>query len=218
VTRRIIIVSVFDLDAFDRAPLQRDPCDFVVVPNFVTAEALAAINRDYPEIEKPGNFPPDVLTYGPSFAGMLAELRDPTLTQKFEEKFDMDLSGLPLQMTVRKYSEVSDGNVHNDSKGKFVTALIYFNEQWLHEGGRLRIVRSPNDIDDYAAEVVPVGGTLVTFRRSERSYHGFKPFVGQRRSLQMYWVKPKRATAWSEDAKRVSLKRLVKRIMKVRPR
>ena len=50
---------------------------------------------------------------------------------------------------------------------KVVTVLIYFNENWPQEGGRLRLVRSPNNINDYAAEVMPEGGNLIAFRRNE---------------------------------------------------
>lgn len=211
-------MSVFDLEAFDRAPVSHDPCDFIVVPHFIKPELLGAINKDYPEIDEPGNFPPGELTYGPSFTDVVAELNAPAFTERFAEKFGIDLSEFPLQMTVRKYSEASDGNVHNDSKGKIITALIYFNEQWEPKEGRLRLVRSPNDIDDYAAEVAPEGGTLLAFRRSEQSFHGFKAFVGERRSLQMYWVKPKRAVSWSKGEKRVGIKRAIKRLTKVRQR
>jgi SM-20-related protein len=107
-------------------------------------------------------------------------------------KFGLDLSPYLLDMTIRKFSEASDGNVHNDSKSKIVTSLIYFNPKWEHSGGRLRMVRNPDDIHDYGGEVVPEAGTLVSFRRSETAYHGFESMEGERRSLQMYWVTPKR--------------------------
>ncbi|MBK8175394.1 MAG: 2OG-Fe(II) oxygenase [Rhodospirillales bacterium] len=205
-------MSILDLEAFDRAPLQRDPCDFIVVPQFVGPEVLAEVNRDYPQIAEPGNFPPEVLGYGPVFAGLLEELASPLVRSKFAAKFDVDLEPLVLQTTVRKYSEPSDGNIHNDSRTKIVTALIYFNENWTHAGGRLRLLRSVNDIEDYAAEVTPEKGTLIAFRRSERSYHGFVPCDAERRSLQMYWVKPKRE---GRDGRSPgSLKKRIKRLFK----
>ncbi len=210
------VISVLDLEAFDRAPLQHDPCDFVVVPGFVRAEVLEAFNRDYPQIEGPGNFAPQALSYGPTVAAMLEELNSPLLRQKFGEKFGIDLSPYPLQMTLRKYAQASDGNVHNDSKGKIVTALIYFNEDWPHEGGKLRLLRSSWNIEDYAVEVQPVGGTLIPFKRSETSFHGYKRCEAERRSLQMYWVKPKRAARGGQ--KRIGLKKMVKRLLKLRPR
>ena len=43
------------------------------------------------------------------------------MREKVAAKFAIDLEEHPLQITVRKYSEASDGNVHNDSKMKVVT-------------------------------------------------------------------------------------------------
>jgi hypothetical protein len=51
------------------------------------------------------------------------------------------------------------------------------------------MVRSPSDLEDYAAEVVPAGGTLLAFRRTDDSFHGHKPFVGVRRILQLSYTK-----------------------------
>lgn len=209
-------MAVLDLEALEAAPVQHDPCDFIVVPNFVRPEKLAAVNGDYPAISEPGNFPPEELACGPVFAEMLEELQSPALKDAIARKFAVDLDGFPLQITVRKFSEADDGNVHNDSKLKVVTALIYFNVGWPHEGGRLRLVRNPNDIDDFGAEVEPSGGTLLVFKRSDSSYHGFMPYAGERRSLQMYYVRPKRAA--TTISKRLGLKKRLKRMLKVRPR
>ena len=184
-------MSLLDLEAFDRTPLRRDPCDHVIVERFVRPEALAAINRDYPQIADPGNFPPEVLSYGPACEMLVKELHSPELRAKVAAKFGVDLEPLRLEMTFRRFSEESDGAVHNDSRVKVVTALIYFNETWPHAEGRLRLLRGKSDVRDYAAEIEPAAGNLIVFRRSETSYHGFEPFVGERRSLQMYWVRPK---------------------------
>jgi len=208
-------MSMFDFDAFERTPLQRDPCDFIVVPGFVKADALELINRDYPTIAEPGNFPPEGLTYGPGFQSMLDELHLPSTKEHFAKKFDMDLSECPLQLTVRKYSQASDGNVHNDSRSKRLTVLIYFNKEWHAPGGQLRMVRNPSDVNDYIVEVPPVNGTLLSFRRNEHSYHGFPAYVGERRAIQFYWVKPKRA---ERGEKRIGLRRWLKRLRKIRPR
>jgi hypothetical protein len=208
-------MPMLDLDALDRTPLNRDPCDFVVVPQFVRSEALAAINRDYPEIPRAGNFEPELFPFGPAFAELLQELRSAETRQHFAAKFGLDISDYPLQLTVRKYCEASDGNVHNDSKTKIITVLIYFNETWPHAAGRLRLMRSPKSLDDYQAEVEPSRGTMLAFRRSETSYHGFYPIEAERRSLQMYWVKPKRQ---NRHLKTPGLKTLFKRWRKLRSR
>lgn len=184
-------MSLLDLEAFARTPLQREPCDYVVVPRFLRPEALAAVNRDYPQIDEPGNFAPEALSYGPACDMLLKEIRSAEMRAAFAAKFGIDLEPLRLEMTFRKWSDASDGAVHNDSRVKVVTALIYFNESWPHAGGRLRLLRGKRDVDDYAAEVEPAAGNLIAFRRSETSYHGFVPHTGERRSLQLYWVRPK---------------------------
>lgn len=209
-------MRILDLDKIREGSLGSDPCEYMVVPRFIRPEMLEPINRDFPDIGEPGNYPPETLRFGPVFGEMLDELGSDELKGVIADKFSINLSGFPMQLTVRKYCEESDGNVHNDSKLKVVTALIYFDPVWTAAGGRLRLVRNPQNIDDYGAEVEPAGGTLLIFKRSERSYHGFKPYAGERRSLQMYYVRPKRA-APTQD-KRLSLKKRLKRVLKVRPR
>ena len=206
-------MSMFDFDAFQRTPLQRDPCDFIIVPGFVKPDALEAINRDYPKITKAGNFPPDGLDYGAGFQAMLDELHRPETKQHFATKFDMDLSDCPLQLGVRKYSDAADGNIHNDSKSKRLTVLIYFNKEWHAPGGQLRLVRNLHDMEDYFVEVPPVGGTLLSFRRNEKSFHGFPVYIGERRSIQFYWVKPERV---ENSRKKSGLSMWWKRMRKMR--
>jgi len=184
-------LSLLDLEAFARTPLQHDPCDYVIVPHFLHPEALAAVNRDFPQIADPGNFAPETVSYGSACEMMLKEIHSPEMRAAFAEKFGVDLEPLRLEMTFRKWSDENDGPVHNDSRVKVVTALIYFNETWPHASGRLRLVRGSKDVNDYAAEIEPCAGNLIAFRRSETSYHGFIPYVGERRSLQLYWARPK---------------------------
>ncbi|MEZ4333533.1 MAG: 2OG-Fe(II) oxygenase [Myxococcota bacterium] len=185
-------MSILDLDAFDRTPLSTDPCDFVVVENFVRPDLLEQVVADYPRIDAPGSFDARDLVCGPTFSKLLAELQSPELAAHFSRKFGVDLSAFDQQTGIRRFADPTDGRIHNDSRNKFVTALIYFNASWTDDGGRLRLLRGPNDIEDYVAEVEPIRGTLLAFRRSERSYHGFKPCQGERLSLQTYWVNPKR--------------------------
>ena len=44
------------------------------------------------------------------------------------------------------------------------------------------------NIDNFAREVPPLAGTMLAFRRSDRSFHGHRPHVGERRMLQLNWV------------------------------
>jgi SM-20-related protein len=181
-------MSLFDYSALDKAPLQHDPFDFLVAPGFLPDEVLKRVNRDYPEIDTPANLDPAKLRYGPAFQELLNELESPRFAAEIGRKFGVGLDNAVSTITVRKYAEASDGNIHTDHWSKIITVLIYFNEDWQHDTGNLRMLRSPNDIEDYAAEVAPIGGSLLAFRRSAKSWHGHKRFVGERRMLQMNWV------------------------------
>ena len=183
-------MSVLNLAVFDNTPLQRDPFDYIVAEGVIRPETLEVLNRDYPAIEKPANYSPEDLTYGSSFKQLLDELNSPELEQHVARKFGVDLEGAKRTITVRKYSEPSDGNIHTDHWSKIITLLVYFNPEWTQEGGKLRFMRSANDIEDYAAEVTPLGGTMLAFRRSNKSFHGYKAYDGERRMVQMSWVRP----------------------------
>ncbi|MEM7169711.1 MAG: 2OG-Fe(II) oxygenase [Pseudomonadota bacterium] len=182
------MASALDLTAFDGQALERTPFDHLVLPRFIRPEALAEIDRDFPAISKGGSFPAGSLPCGPAFQRLLDELQGPDVTRAFEEKFGMDLSGRPTMVTLRGYSREKDGRIHTDSHTKLITALIYLNGDWESDGGRLRLLKSANDIEDYVAEVPPDAGTLITFRCSDNAYHGHKPFIGTRRSIQLNWL------------------------------
>ena len=181
-------MSAIDLDGFRATPLSRDPYDFLIVPGFLRAAAVAAIDADFPAIPKPGSYPVGKLDFGPAFAALIQELLAPEIERAFAEKFSLDLTGRPRTITVRGQCRDKDGKIHTDTKSKIITVLIYMNLHWEADGGRLRVLRSPHDLEDFAAEVRPEAGTLLAFRRSDRSYHGHPSFVGQRRSIQLNWV------------------------------
>ena len=123
--------------------------------------------------------------FGPRFGDLIRELQSETVALAFSEKFDIDPVGRPTMITVRGRCEEREGRIHTDSTAKLVTALLYFNAGWKAAGGRLRLLRRPDDLNDVMAEVPPGSGTLVTFRRSDRSFHGHEPLVGIRRYVMI---------------------------------
>jgi SM-20-related protein len=91
-------------------------------------------------------------------------------------------------VTLRARTRPADGRIHTDSTTKVVTALIYLNGEWSDAGGRLRLLRGPDDIEDMIAEVPPLAGTLIAFRRTANSWHGHKPYDGPRRAIMLNWM------------------------------
>ena len=179
---------LIDLDRLRNAPLTQDPFDHIIVPGFIREEALESVHRDYPDVGKPGSFPVASVDCGPSFEQVLREIQSPEMTAAIEEKFGIELKGRPTMVTVRDRCRARDGQIHIDSKGKLITVLIYMNPPWEESGGRLRLLRSSDNLEDYAAEVPPNEGTLLAFRCTPDAWHGHKPFEGRRRAIQLNWV------------------------------
>ena len=179
---------MIDLNAISKADVAREPFQFFATGNVLPKTDLEAIRRDFPKIEKPGIFPLSELTYGPAFGKLIDDIRSPALAKAVGEKFGVDLTDLPLMITVRGRAQAKDGRIHTDTKDKVVTCLLYLNEDWDEGGGRLRMLRGPDDLEDYAVEIPPNGGTFASFKVSDKSYHGHKPFVGERRYVMFNWV------------------------------
>jgi hypothetical protein len=200
-----------DLAAFDAAPLQRDPFDHVIIANVIASQHLAAILAAFPDVPGPGSHSPASLHIGAAFAALLAELEGDTLRSSMERKFAIDLASRPTLTTVRGELRATDGAAHTDSRSKLITMLLYLNRGWHAAGGRLRLLRSP-DVDDCAVEIAPEAGTLLAFRRSERSWHGHAPFAGPRRAVQMSYVTDRAIAVREERRHRLAttLKRLAR--------
>ena len=181
-------MSLINLDVLRNAQLHTDPFDFLVAPGFLSSEVLAQVNADYPAIDTAANHALEGLQYGPAFKALMEELQDPAFATVLGERFDMDLASLPTTVTVRKFCERTDGNIHTDHKSKVITVLVYFNEQWDHEDGQLRMLRGKDDIENYVAQVPPLGGTMLAFRRTDHSWHGHTQFVGERRMVQVNYL------------------------------
>ena len=181
-------LSLLDLDRLRATPLRRDPFDFVVVDGFVRPEHLPTLNADFPPLAQHGSFPLNGQHYGAAFSQLVAELEGDALRGAVEDKFAIDLAGRPTMITLRGYSDGKDGRIHTDSATKLITLLLYMNPVWEEQAGRLRLLRRADDIEDFVAEVPPVAGAMVAFRRSENSFHGHHAHVGARRSIQLNWV------------------------------
>lgn len=179
---------MLQMDRLRAASLSRDPFDYILVPGMIRAADLPSIVEDFPDVAAGGSFDVATLTRGPAFDRLIEELRTDAFRAPIAEKFGIDLEELPLHITVRGQVRGRDGQIHTDSKEKVLTGLLYLNPVWDEPGGRLRLLRNGKDIEDYALEVPPLGGNMLVFRRSDRSWHGHLPSKGRRLSLQFNWV------------------------------
>jgi hypothetical protein len=177
------------LDKFRGTALTTDPFRYVVVRNFLTKEALDGARQDFPSVPGPGSHPPSQLTITGRFKALMDEMLGPEFKKAVEEKFSIDLTNRPTMYTVRGYTRARDGKIHPDSETKLITVLLYLNDDnWSNDGGRLRLLRSATDLEDFVEEVEPAGGTLLVFKREDRSWHGHHSYEGPRRAVQLNWV------------------------------
>src|SRR5215468_5824781 len=102
------MLSMLDLERFHITPLTREPFEFLVVPEFVKAEARAGIDKDYPNVARAGSFPLREVTYGPAFGNLIEEMRSEEFRKAFEAKFNLDLTNRPDMITVRGHCREKD--------------------------------------------------------------------------------------------------------------
>jgi hypothetical protein len=197
-------MAYLDLAAVAAAPVKDDPYEHMLIDHAVRAETAAAIEADYPQIDKPGSFALADLEFGPAVRQLIDELDSDAYRDLLADKFGVDLAGRPTTFTLRGACAAKDGQIHTDSRSKILTILIYLNPAWAPDGGRLRLLRGGRDLEDYAAEIEPTFGKMLVFRRSERSWHGHKPYEGPRRVLQMNYVTSGKALLMSDLRHRLS--------------
>ncbi|HEX4158410.1 MAG TPA: 2OG-Fe(II) oxygenase [Rhizomicrobium sp.] len=202
---------MLDFARLDAARVTTEPFAFTIVPGFVAPDFRTAIETDYPRIDRPGSFPLPSLSYGCAFAQMIEELTGPSMRAIVARKFDIDLDSRPVMVTVRGRCAARDGRIHTDSETKLITVLLYTNRSWECASARLRLLRSADDLEDYVAEVPPEESTLLIFRNGPKAWHGFAPFDGQRRVIQVNWVTDAGVVAREQARHRVSafFKRLI---------
>ena len=204
-----------DLDyaALRASPVAEDPFPHVVVEAFVPPAALHAVVRDFPAIAKGGSFPPESVRLGAEARALVAAMEGPELRAAIAEKFALDLSDAPTMLTLRGWTREKDGRIHCDSTAKRVTVLLYLNppgDAWSDHQGCLRLLRGPDDIEDFAVEVPPVNGTLLVFPNGPTTWHGHKQYVGQRYSIQLNYMTTDQSAR--SELRRHRLSAMVKRL------
>jgi len=185
------MTALLDLPALQAAPVAEAPFRHILVPNFVHPEALARVHADLPRRERGGSFPPEALRLGPAAAALMHEMEGAALRDTIAAKLGLALDEAPSMLTVRLYCRERDGQIHTDSAAKRVTVLLYLNPEqqaFSQQEGCLRLLRGPDDLEDYAVEVPPTNGTLLVFPNGPTTWHGHRRYVGQRFSLQLNYM------------------------------
>jgi hypothetical protein len=179
---------MLDLNAFNQTSLKREPYPYMVVKDSLKTESIDQLFNYFTVFEHAGSIPVESVDYGKGFADLLKDLNSDELRQAIASKFDISLADYPTMTTVRGVMREKDGRIHTDSKTKIITVLIYFNAEWENDSGHLRILNNGDNIEDYVEEIPPSLGTMVVFQVTDNCWHGHKPVVGKRLSIQMNYL------------------------------
>ena len=187
---------MLDLDRLAATPATPKPFTHIEAEGLLPEGEREALARDFPDPKKTGFFPVEELTYGPSFQRLLDDLRSPEFSRIVGQKLDKALVERPKMIVARRWSAAKDGRPHTDGLDKVATALVYLNETWdPAEGGALRYLEGP-DLDGPGTAPIPAAyGGFTAFARSDSSWHGHKPFAGERRVVQLFWLVDEAAAA-----------------------
>ncbi len=187
--------SVLKLDALKNAEVSQSPYPYFVVENSIVESEVQAVIQDFPKLEQGGSFNVDDVEIKPNFDRLLKSVDTPEFRQILTDKFGVNVMEHPMMITLRGYSRQKDGRIHSDSKSKLITILIYLNESWDAETGRLRILNDDKDIHNYVTEINAGPGSLVAFKVTDNGWHGYIPYEGQRQSIQINFLTSEKANA-----------------------
>ncbi|MGS2717390.1 2OG-Fe(II) oxygenase [Eionea flava] len=179
--------SIINYKAIKAAKVAQIPYPFFSVNDALCLSSCRALLNDFPSSNHGGSLPLESVEIKGAMACLIEEIKGDQFRQLMAEKFSVDLSDKPIVITARGYSRQKDGQVHTDSKTKLITILLYFNDGWESESGRLRMLNS-NNINDYAAEFSSAIGQMVAFKVTDNCWHGYNSFDGQRQSLQINYL------------------------------
>lgn len=176
-------------DILASAPVQNEPYPHLMINNFLPGQVSPLLQQHYPNIKQSGFFALDTLQIDPVFQQFLDELAGDCLSAIIGQKLGLQLTDKPVLITIRKWSAAKDGRIHNDSESKIATALLYLNPVWAANGaGCLRVLNSQDNFNDMHMEIPPLFSNFFAFRRTDNSWHGHMPFVGERRVIQITWL------------------------------
>ena len=182
------MTGILNFESLRNAAVQSEPFPYFSVEQVIRDDAVKEVIHDFPALTEGGSFNLDDIECGAAMERLVKELDTPEFRKILTEKFEMDVMDLPMMITLRGISRAKDGRIHADSKTKVLTILIYMNEAWTAAGGRLRILRGEDDMEDYAAEVAPGPGTLLAFKVTDNCWHGYPSFEGKRQSIQINFL------------------------------
>ena len=181
---------LLNLTAFEAAQASTDPYQHIMVDDILVPGAAERLESEFPSIDVTGYITMNEANLTPLYQQLLDELMGPGVTEALSKAFGRDMHAFPRMVTIHRWSALKEGHIHTDSERKIMTMLLYMNPSWIEgSGGRLRVLYDGKNFEPYAKEIPPLNGTAFAFTRSDNSWHGHLPFEGERRVIQVTWLR-----------------------------
>lgn len=178
---------MINIDLINTAPLKMQPFPYFTIEQSMLDKELMGLVQNFPIINSGGSFNKEDLELSEHYHSLHDSLDSDFFRQALSKKFKVNVITSPIMLTYRGFSRTKDGRVHTDSKTKLLTILIYFNDGWAAESGKLRILNS-NDMSDIAEEINPTAGSMVAFKVTDNCWHGYPSFEGTRNAIQVNFL------------------------------
>ena len=178
---------MINIDLINTTPLKMQPFPYFTIEQSMLDKELMGLVQNFPIINSGGSFNKEDLELSEHYHSLHDSLDSDFFRQALSKKFKVNVITSPIMLTYRGYSRTKDGRVHTDSKTKLLTILIYFNDGWAAESGKLRILNS-DDMNDIAEEVDPTAGSMVAFKVTDNCWHGYPSFEGTRNAIQVNFL------------------------------
>ncbi|WP_226648867.1 2OG-Fe(II) oxygenase [Microbulbifer variabilis] len=181
-------MSQVTIERLNSAEVKPSPFPHFYLEHSLASDEASALIADFPPLHKGGSFNIKDVKTSERLRSFVEQFGSAEVRRILGEKFAVDLSDKPMMATLRGYSRAKDGRIHTDSKTKLITVLIYLNNDWSAPTGRLRILRSGDNMDDYSDELLPGPSSLVAFKVTDNCWHGYPSFVGKRQAIQINFL------------------------------
>lgn len=128
------------------------------------------------------------------WAELLDDLLSAEYTAWLQEQTGITLVGLQRSVGVYAHRNGDFLAVHKDKPTKAITSILYLNPDWpVEAGGRFQMFESNEPTASPVDEIAPVGGQLVAFPPTDRSWHAVStikhPDETERLTVQVeYWL------------------------------
>ncbi|MFA0809760.1 2OG-Fe(II) oxygenase [Microbulbifer epialgicus] len=186
-------MSQLTIDQLIHAEVKTSPFPHFYLERSLASDEATALIKEFPPLHKGGSFNIKDVKTSERLRHFIQQFDSVEIRRILGKKFDLDLSDKPMMATLRGYSRAKDGRIHTDSKSKLITVLVYLNEEWTAATGRLRILRSGDNMEDYTDELLPGPGSLLAFKVTDNCWHGYPSFEGKRQSIQINFLTGNRA-------------------------